>query len=175
MSSKRLITKNEIEDILSFIKPQGSIPIEASKSIVNENKKQLREQLKSLIIYPEVIPSLKLMIEQQYMEAKIQAGESVGVIGAQSIGEKQTQTTLNSVDYTDKILYILNDKAIVEPVGKMIDDILEKNKEHIKLYQNNNTEYLELLEGYFIPSGDENGYNEWLRIEAVTRHLPNGK
>ena len=64
MSSKRLITKNEIEDILSFIKPQGSIPIEASKSIVNENKKQLREQLKSLIIYPEVITSLKLMIEQ---------------------------------------------------------------------------------------------------------------
>ena len=96
MSSKRLITKNEIEDILSFIKPQGSIPIEAAKSIVNENKKQLREQLKSLKIYPEVIPSLKLMIEQQYMEAKIQAGESVGVIGAQSIGEKQTQTTLNT-------------------------------------------------------------------------------
>ena len=175
MSSKRLITKNEIEDILSFIKPQGSIPIEAAKSIVNENKKQLREQLKSLKIYPQVLPSLKLMIEQQYMEAKIQAGESVGVIGAQSIGEKQTQTTLNSVDYTDKILYILNDKAIVEPVGKMIDNILEKNKEHIKLYQNNNTEYLELPEGYFIPSGDENGYNEWLRIEAVTRHLPNGK
>ena len=175
MSSKRLITKNEIEDILSFIKPQGCIPIEASKSIVNENKKQLREQLKSLKIYPQVLPSLKLMIEKQYMEAKIQAGESVGVIGAQSIGEKQTQTTLNSVDYTDKILYILNDKAIVEPVGKMIDNILEKNKEHIKLYQNNNTEYLELPEGYFIPSGDENGYNEWLRIEAVTRHLPSGK
>jgi intein/homing endonuclease len=115
------------------------------------------------------------MIEQQYMETKIQAGESVGVIGAQSIGEKQTQTTLNSVDYTDKILYVLNDKAIVEPIGKMIDELLEKNKESIKLYQNNNTEYLELPEGYFIPSGNENGYNEWLRIEAITRHLPNGK
>jgi hypothetical protein len=175
MSSKRLLTEYEIENILSFIKPQGSIPIEAAISIVTENKKQLREQLKSMKIYPEIIPSLRNMIEQQYMEAKIQAGESVGVIGAQSIGEKQTQTTLNSVDYTDKILYVLNDKAIVEPIGKMIDELLEKNKESIKLYQNNNTEYLELPEGYFIPSGNENGYNEWLRIEAITRHLPNGK
>jgi intein/homing endonuclease len=175
MSLKRPLTKYEIENILSFITPQGSIPIDAARAIVTENKKLLRKQLKSILVYPEVIPSLKVMIEQQYMETKIQAGESVGVIGAQSIGEKQTQTTLNSVDYTDKILYVLNDKAIVEPIGKMIDELLEKNKESIKLYQNNNTEYLELPEGYFIPSGNENGYNEWLRIEAITRHLPNGK
>ena len=40
----------EIENILSFIKPQGSIPIEAAISIVTENKKQLREQLKSMKI-----------------------------------------------------------------------------------------------------------------------------
>jgi len=175
MSLKRPLTKYEIENILSFITPQGSIPIDAARAIVKENKKLLRKQLKSILVYPEVIPSLKVMIEQQYMETKIQAGESVGVIGAQSIGEKQTQTTLNSVDYTDKILYTLHDKATVEPIGKMIDNLLEKNKESIKLYQNNNTEYLELPEGYFIPSGNENGYNEWLRIEAITRHLPNGK
>ncbi len=62
----------------------------------------------------------------------------------------------------------------------MIDDLLNEqaNKvQHIpvgKTGLNATTEYLKLREGFFIPSGDENGMNEWLRIEAVTRHLPSG-
>lgn len=174
-SEKRLLTKKEINSLLSFIKPMKSIPEETAQSIVDYNKDKLRQQLVSTLIYPEMIPKLKKMLRKQYVKTCIQPGESVGVIGAQSIGEKQTQSTLNSVDWTDEVLYSYNDKTYVQPIGEMIDYLLDKNKSKVLIAQKNKTEYLRLEDGYYIPSGDENGMNEWLKIEAVTRHLPNGK
>ena len=92
----RSLTEYEIDSMLQFIEPQKGIPTDTALSIVALNKKGLREQLVSVQIYPEMIPTLSKMIEKQFFDSKIQAGESVGVIGAQSIGEKQTQTTLNT-------------------------------------------------------------------------------
>ena len=96
MSSKRLLSEYEINNILSFIKPQIGIPFESAKSISDSNKEDLKKQLKSQLIYPEMILELQKEIEKQYFSSLIQPGESVGVIGAQSIGENQTQTTLNT-------------------------------------------------------------------------------
>ena len=96
MSTKRPLTSDEIENILLMIQPQLGIPVEAAISIVNYNKKDLRNQLVNIRVYPEVIPKLYKEIEYQYLSSLIQAGESVGVLAAQSIGEKQTQTTLNT-------------------------------------------------------------------------------
>jgi hypothetical protein len=96
MSKPRPLTESEIKSILSFIKPQKGIPVETALSVVKTNRKALKQQLKKQLIYPEQIQKLSDMVEQQYMSTKIQAGESVGVIGAQSIGEKQTQSTLNT-------------------------------------------------------------------------------
>ena len=177
MSKLRHLSEYEIESIISFIVPQQGIPPETAMSVVSSNKNRLKQQLIGQMIYPEMIPRLKHMIEKQYNESLIQAGESVGVVSAQSIGEKQTQSTLNSVDWTDKVLYIVDGKTKVEPIGQMIDRLLDNNdnNDNIKLYQKNKTEYLELSDGYYIPSGNENGFNEWLKIEAVTRHLPSGK
>ena len=127
----RSLTEYEIESLLGFIKPQKGIPIDSAMSIVALNKKGLREQLINVQIYPEMIPTLGKMIEKQYLESKIQSGESVGVIGAQSIGEKQTQTTLNSVDWTDKVLYMFNGNVKVEPIGQMIDDLLQERIEDL--------------------------------------------
>ena len=93
---KRLLTSKEIKNILDFIKPEVSIPLDTAMSIVNLNKTSLRNQLKSVMIYPTEIPKLSELIEKAYHSSQMQAGESVGVICAQSIGEKQTQTNLNS-------------------------------------------------------------------------------
>lgn len=93
---KRYLTKDEISDILSFIKPQKGIPIDTANSVVKKNTQDLRDQLVSQMVYPDIIPELKKKIEYYYMTSLIQPGESVGVISAQSIGEKQTQTTLNT-------------------------------------------------------------------------------
>lgn len=176
MSKKRLLTEDEIEKILSVVTINLEIPVETAISIANANKELLRQQLVKVLIYPEMIEKLYDSVNRQYNSSLIQAGESVGVTSAQSIGEKQTQTTLNSVDWKDKVLYIVGSKTVIEPIGNMIDTILEKNKQLIHFYFENRTEYLELKnENYFIPSGDENGMIEWLKIEAITRHLPVGK
>ena len=92
----RLLTDKEIEDILDFIKPQPAVPLDTAMSVVNMNKARLRGQLRGQKIYPEMLPQLRDGIEKAYRSSLIQAGESVGVICAQSIGEKQTQTTLNT-------------------------------------------------------------------------------
>lgn len=171
----RSLTDIEIEDMVSFIQPQKGIPVDTAMSVVNIQKQKLRVQLKTQKVYPEIIPALKEEIQKNYYKSLIDPGESVGVICAQSIGEKQTQTTLNSVDWTEKLLYTQEGKTIVEPIGKMIDRLLTLDPNNITKIEENRTEYLPLPEGYMIPSCDENGNTNWYRIEAVTRHLPVGK
>ena len=175
--SKRKLTESEIDDILSFIVPNKGIPIASAMSEVNINKKKLKAQLLSQEIYPSQIPKLKEVIEKMYHKSRAEPGASVGILCAQSIGERQTQLTLNSVDWTENILYIKDNKTVVEPIGQMIDILLEKEPEKITHIPENRTEYLPLdpETGYYIPSCDENGDVDWYKIEAVTRHLPVGK
>jgi DNA-directed RNA polymerase beta' subunit len=99
LEKKRNLTNEEIEDILFCIQLQPDIPEEVALCIMNNNKKKLTNQLKKQDIYPSQICLLKEEIEKQYISTLVQPGESVGVICAQSVGERQTQMTLNS-DYT---------------------------------------------------------------------------
>ena len=96
INMKRALTDIEIENILDFIKPSKSIPIETALSIVNITKEKYIKQLKKITIYPELIDEIKKEIQKNYIESLIPPGESVGIIAAQSIGEKQTQQTLNT-------------------------------------------------------------------------------
>ena len=93
---KRLLKPTEIEDILSTIKLPGSIPNDSADYVMESTKNDLRDQLRSQKIYPHLIPILKEQIEKEYFTSLIQPGESVGILSAQSIGERQTQTTLNT-------------------------------------------------------------------------------
>jgi DNA-directed RNA polymerase subunit A" len=171
----RFLTQSEINNILDFIKPRKGIPEDSAELIVKNTKETFEKQLKTQKVYPEIIPQLKEQLEKIYFKSMIPAGESVGVICAQSIGERNTQTTLNSVDYYDKILYMKDNKIFVQNIGEFIDILLENNKENIVKYQENQTDYLDIDSGYFIPSGDENGFVHWKPITAVTKHLPNGQ
>lgn len=92
----RYLTNDEIEFIVDFIKPNLSIPSTTAFSIVEANKNKLRNQLKICKVYPQIIPELKENIMKSYYSSLIEPGESVGIICAQSLGEKQTQNTLNT-------------------------------------------------------------------------------
>lgn len=91
-----VITKEQIEYLIDFIKPQKGIPIKTAESVMELNKNLLREQLNGQKIYPELLFTLKSEIFKNWKNTQIQPGESVGVICAQSIGEKNTQTALNT-------------------------------------------------------------------------------
>jgi DNA-directed RNA polymerase beta' subunit len=104
MSVKRNLTSDEIAYILDFIKPTKGIPEEVAMSIVKKNYSRLEQQLKGVSIYPEMIPKLKENIYHQYYTTICAPGESVGIITAQSIGERQTQNTLNTFHNTGLVV-----------------------------------------------------------------------
>jgi len=122
MSRKRLLTEYEIDSILSFITLKG-IPSETAESVVRASRDALKQQLVSQRIYPEMIPALKKMIQQQYNQCLIQPGECVGVISAQSIGEKQTQTTLNTFHTAGK-----GNKTVTTGVPR-VEELLNATKD----------------------------------------------
>lgn len=171
----RHLTSQEIENMLDFIVPRAGIPEETANAIVEANKERFRKQLLTQEVYPEIIPLLKEEMEAAYIKTQIQPGESLGILCAQSIGEKNTQLTLNSVDWSEQLLYTKNGKTIIEPIGKFIDRSLNENTDNITFIEENRTQYLPLQDGYYIPSSDENGRCSWYRIEAITKHLPVGK
>jgi DNA-directed RNA polymerase beta' subunit len=93
---KRFLTPDEITQVLSDLKPIASIPPRTALSLMNTIRSKLAQNLSTIQIYPEQLPKLKLQIEQYYYSSQISPGECVGILAAQSIGEKQTQSTLNS-------------------------------------------------------------------------------
>lgn len=96
MTSKRLLTSMEIEELINFIQPQKGIPIEVAQSVVKLNKDKFRKQLQGQLVYPKILKDLKKQMEESYEESKVQSGENVGILTAQSFGQLQTQNTLNS-------------------------------------------------------------------------------
>jgi DNA-directed RNA polymerase beta' subunit len=93
---KRKLKKNEIQDILDSLISNTNLPTSISTCLLENLKKEVKKQLKNVEIYPNLIPSLKEQIKQEYLSSLVQPGECVGVTVGQSIGEKQTQTNLNT-------------------------------------------------------------------------------
>ena len=173
---KTSLTEEQIEELIDFVEPNPDIPPETALSIVELHKNQLRKQLEGQKVYPSVIPTLKECLKRYYYTTLIQAGESVGIICAQSIGEKNTQTTLNSIDWKEQIMFSKEGNTHIEPIGQFIDNLLtQADPKDITLIPENRTEYFPLPPGYMIPSCDDRGMVDWYRIEAVTKHLPVGK
>lgn len=96
MEKKRSLTKDEISMILSFIRPNPYIPEEIANHIVEKTKSEFISQLTGIKLYPKQIPQLAESVKEAYISSLILPGECVGVITAQSIGEKQTQSNLNT-------------------------------------------------------------------------------
>jgi len=100
MNMTRSLTEKEIEDILEFILPNEHIPHDTALSIVERSKESFRRQLVKQMVHPEIIPELKREMFRQYRRSMIPNGESVGIICAQSVGEKQTQALLNAFHHS---------------------------------------------------------------------------
>lgn len=137
----RKLTPEEIEGILDFIEPQEYIPDDTALSVVELHKERFRKQLVDEKVYPEIIPALKEAIQKSYYESLIQAGESIGVICAQSIGEKQTQTTLNTFHRAGT-----SEKTMTAGVPRFQELLNATKKPNIvnhKIYFNGNIETIE--------------------------------
>ena len=92
---KRKLTPEEVEHVLEGLSVHA-LTESIRDRIVAQHKERLRRQLSDVEIYPEVLGALKESVHREFERSLAQPGENVGVLCAQSIGEKQTQSTLNS-------------------------------------------------------------------------------
>ncbi len=143
--AKRKLSSDEIEYILSGIKPAIGIPYETAKGISESIKAPLRAELSSLMVYPKIVPKLKEEIEENYQRSKIQPGESIGIMAAQSFGQFYTQSTLNTFHTAG-----LTVKAVVSGVVRF-EEILNATTKPKGVFctikfKENNSSLLELRE-----------------------------
>lgn len=166
--SKRYLTQEEINDITSMVTFNKSIPYDAAVSIYEKAKSKIEKQLKNIQIYPSLIPDLKKNLTTEYYKSRISPGESVGIIAAQSIGEKQTQ---NSVAY-DECTYIRYKDGIIKKVciGEFIDDCMNTE---ISIFLDQG-EVCKAPEGIQILAISERGKAIWSPITELSRHAPKG-
>ena len=98
MSKERKISINQkhinyiLKDIPIIKSLPNAIAVNMRQNMIDIYKKQLNKQK----IYKSLLPKLKEEIERSYYKSLVSYGESVGIVTAQSLGEKQTQMTLNS-------------------------------------------------------------------------------
>ncbi len=95
MSEPRHFTEDEIEYLVDFVVPARHLPRHIAVSIARRQKEKLVGQLKHIKLVPELIEEFKDNVMRQHNKCTIQPGVSVGILTAQSIGERQTQSTLN--------------------------------------------------------------------------------
>ena len=78
---------------------------------------------------PNMQPTTRVRYEREIFkyldQAKICPGECVGALAAQSIGERTTQCTLNSVDYKEWL--VIRGYPNNDCIGKTIDDIMARD------------------------------------------------
>jgi len=117
----RKLTPEEIDDILSPLKPNPYIPKEIAASVLNMSINTFRNGLEKYKIYPELIPVLKEKILKDYLDSQMQPGECVGIPSGQNICEKQTQGNLNTFHKAGS-----SDK---QPVTSMFAELLNTTKE----------------------------------------------
>ena len=164
----RKLTESEIVNILSFIKVKVSIPLDCAESIVKITKKRLRQYLEQQVVYPEIIPELKKEIEKQYYASQITPGESVGILAAQAIGEKNTQS---SVSYHEEIMIKKNNVIIRTSIGNFIN----KEMENGNVKRLNQTLLKSTIEEDIeIMSISSNEKIEWKKVTELSKHLPCG-
>jgi DNA-directed RNA polymerase subunit A" len=169
--TKRKLSEEEIEDILTIIAINKFIPKDVGISIRNNNAKKLRKQLENIMLYPKTIPHLKKEIEKQYIKTQIQPGESVGVITAQSIGERQTQLSVHS----DEEIIVKYKSSIFEgKISSFIDELLEEESIDLIEHKNSKIRLVDNLDIY-IQTVSEDEKVIWQKINEISRHPSNGK
>jgi len=124
MSVKRNLFQNEMEDIIKSTLGQydflKKFPERMRIKFQNEFSFKLKSELEKIQIYPEGIQKLKKKVIEKFRLAP--AAKSVGIICGQSIGEMQTQTTLNTFHSAG-----IANRTVVQGVPRFLE-IIDTNR-----------------------------------------------
>lgn len=130
-------------------------------------KKLLRDIRITKIAFDYLID---LMLSK-FDDVLVEGGEMVGPLASQSIGEKSTQLTLNSVEYNTELLLEIDGIMKRVKIGEWIDSRIKlADPDNIENHPNNTTlEYVKDCK-VRIMAVTENGKLVWDDVTAVTKH-----
>lgn len=168
-SAKRKLTNYEIEDIIKSLETKKVN--KATESVYNNVIDKLIKQMSQVEIYPEMFTDFKNKIIKQFFTSKISPGENVGILIAQSIGEKQTQM---SIGYEDSVYIKLNNMIHNVLIGKFIDEYMVKNKDKTVEIWNESWVISTEHENLYVPSIDNKGNISFKKLTMLSKHRPNG-
>ena len=84
------------DSVLDFIEPRPGIPGDVAESLRKATDESFRYQIVGLRIHPQAVPLFRDALSFRYHEGLIHAGSNVGIELAQSLGERHSQSLLNS-------------------------------------------------------------------------------
>lgn len=99
----RFLTEEEIEEIVDVCDWRSNVPKDLYEQRKNNQDRIIRRELSKIKLIPDKYSEFKTKIMHKYHSARATPGECVGIIGAQSIGEKHTQSTLNTFHTAGKL------------------------------------------------------------------------
>jgi DNA-directed RNA polymerase beta' subunit len=121
---KRALTKIEkqsiVDDLVNDYSTIRNLPSAMKNKYIIEFSRKIYEELDKILIYPSGILDLKQAILEKFK--LVPAAKSVGIICGQSIGEMQTQTTLNSFHSTG-----IANRVVVQGVPRFLE-IIDTNR-----------------------------------------------
>jgi hypothetical protein len=171
----RHLTEKEISYIMKDLKGlfPNYLPYNMKNSYISKMINNIKSNLENELIYNDFkdIKSIKMEIEKLVQKSIIHSGESVGVISAQSIGERQTQLCIG---YEQEIIvYHKNKKCQTQKIGEFIDNLIHTYKTRIRKIDN--SEFLPIIEqNWKIPMITSYGKVRYVSIVECSRHKPNG-
>lgn len=112
-------------------------------------------------------------VKRYFKEAIACAGEMVGIIAAQSLGEPATQLSSKADTRIRVISRNNNTKHFTGEIGTFIDQLMEDHKDAVHDLGNHSTA-LYLPDDYYIVGVSNDEKTSWRRILEVSRHPANG-
>jgi DNA-directed RNA polymerase II subunit RPB1 len=91
-----VIDEPVLSQILSFLRRTATIPKRISEELYQRQYEGYACQLRGKSILPAAIPRLRRALENRHYASLIHPGSSVGIELGQSLGERQSQSLLNS-------------------------------------------------------------------------------
>ncbi len=105
-------------------------------------------------------------VYNEYKNARVSPGESVGLIAAESIGEPGTQM---SIAYEEEVIIKSQNRIKIVKIGEFVDKVMDKKIAYASY--GNGTEVCDLSGAeLFVPALSQSEKVEWKKVTAVSRH-----
>jgi len=165
------LIQEKIEDILkSMEKYLPEISLNMFKILIYSHlsyKKAILYHRLNKSVFTFIIDTIK----ERYMSSLVQAGEMVGIIAAQSIGEPLTQM---SVPSDTKVIVRKDGEVEKMEIGELIDGLIEEKNGELFVDETKTHNILDLNDEIEILSVSKEEKNSWMKISKVSRHPVNG-